>query len=179
MIHVPALRPCARRGALEITEFESGVAGKEPSVLSMTKVFELDLAARERRELAPADLNIDPSSRLLYWVHVGSGDAATLEQVIPKLGLPATLAAEWAGGDAFAGLTEDADSIALAIEYWDPNADHDTGAEKFYVWHCQVDENHVDRPPRYWALARRGPTMLGIKNSRQPQLDNDPWGIAR
>ena len=38
--------------------------------------------------------------------------------------------------------------------------------------HCQVDENHVDRPPRYWALARRGPTMLGIKNSRQPQLDN-------
>ena len=38
--------------------------------------------------------------------------------------------------------------------------------------HCQVDENHVDRPPRYWALARRRPTMLGIKNSRQPQLDN-------
>ena len=136
MIHVPALRPCARRGALEITEFESGVAGKEPSVLSMTKVFELDLAARERRELAPADLNIDPSSRSTGCTWVPA--AATLEQVIPKLGLPATLAAEWAGGDAFAGLTEDADSIALAIEYWDPNADHDTGAEKFYVWHCRV-----------------------------------------
>ena len=49
--------------------------------------------------------------------------------------------------------------------------------------HCQVDENHVDRPPRYWALARRGPTMLGIKNSRQPQLDNTspttPAGASR
>ena len=35
----------------------------------------------------------------------------------------------------------------------------------------------------YWALARRGPTMLGIKNSRQPQLDNtqaylDRWPLA-
>ncbi len=38
--------------------------------------------------------------------------------------------------------------------------------------HCQVDENHVDHLPRCWALARRGPSMLGIKNSRQPQLDN-------
>ena len=39
-------------------------------------------------------------------------------------------------------------------------------------WHCQVDEKHVNRPPRYWALARREPTMLGITNGRQPQLDN-------
>ena len=31
------------------------------------------------------------------------------------------------------------------------------------------------RPTRYWALARRGPIMLGIKNSRQPQLDNTLW----
>ena len=38
--------------------------------------------------------------------------------------------------------------------------------------HYQVDEKHVDRPPRYCALARREPTMLGIKNGRQPQLDN-------
>ena len=45
-----------------------------------------------------------------------------------------------------------------------------------YGRHCQVDENHVDHPPRYWALARRGPTMLGIKNSRQPQLDNTRVG---
>ena len=45
--------------------------------------------------------------------------------------------------------------------------------------HCQVDENHVDRPPRYWALARREPTMLGIKNSRQPQLDNTLPSAAR
>ena len=45
--------------------------------------------------------------------------------------------------------------------------------------HCQVDGNHVDRPPRYWALARREPTMLGIKNSRQPQLDNTLPSAAR
>ena len=32
--------------------------------------------------------------------------------------------------------------------------------------HCQVDEKHVDQPPRYCALARREPTMLGIKNGR-------------
>ena len=38
--------------------------------------------------------------------------------------------------------------------------------------HCQVDEKHVVRPPRYWAPARREPAMLDIKNSRQPQLDN-------
>ena len=38
--------------------------------------------------------------------------------------------------------------------------------------HCQVDEKLVDRPPRYWAPARLEPTMLSIKNSRQPQLDN-------
>ena len=38
--------------------------------------------------------------------------------------------------------------------------------------HCQVDEKLVDQPPRYWARARRDPAMLGIKNSRQPQLDN-------
>ena len=44
--------------------------------------------------------------------------------------------------------------------------------------HCQVDENHVDHPPRYWALARRGPTMLGIKNSRQPQLDCEHHSAA-
>ena len=30
--------------------------------------------------------------------------------------------------------------------------------------HCQVDEKHVNRPPRYWALARRELTMLGITN---------------
>ena len=38
--------------------------------------------------------------------------------------------------------------------------------------HCQVDEKLVDQPPRYWAPARREPAMLGIKNGRQPQLDN-------
>ena len=38
--------------------------------------------------------------------------------------------------------------------------------------YCQVDEKLVDRPPRYWVLARREPTMLGIKTGRQPQLDN-------
>ena len=37
---------------------------------------------------------------------------------------------------------------------------------------CQVDEKLVDRPPRYWTPARLEPTMLSIKNSRQPQLDN-------
>ena len=40
--------------------------------------------------------------------------------------------------------------------------------------HCQVDEKLVDRPPRYWAPARRERAMLGIRNSRQPQLDNTP-----
>ena len=38
--------------------------------------------------------------------------------------------------------------------------------------HCQVDEELVDRPSRYWAPARREPAMLGIKNGRQLQLDN-------
>ena len=40
------------------------------------------------------------------------------------------------------------------------------------VGHCQVDGKLVDQPPRYWAPARREPAMLGIKNGRQPQLDN-------
>ena len=31
--------------------------------------------------------------------------------------------------------------------------------------HCQVDEKLVDRPPRYWAPARREPAMLGIKTA--------------
>ena len=43
------------------------------------------------------------------------------------------------------------------------------------AWHCQVDEKLVDRPPRYCAPARLEPTMLSIKNSRQPQLDNTAW----
>ena len=38
--------------------------------------------------------------------------------------------------------------------------------------YCQVDEKFVDRPPRYWARASREPAMLGIRNGRQPQLDN-------
>ena len=38
--------------------------------------------------------------------------------------------------------------------------------------HCQVNEKLVDRPPRCWGPARREPAMLGIKNGRQPQLDN-------
>ena len=38
--------------------------------------------------------------------------------------------------------------------------------------HCQVDEKLVDRPPRYWAPARLERAMLGIRNTRQPQLDN-------
>ena len=38
--------------------------------------------------------------------------------------------------------------------------------------YCHVDEKLVDRPPRYWARARREPTMLRIRNDRQPQLDN-------
>ena len=38
--------------------------------------------------------------------------------------------------------------------------------------YCQVDEKLVDRPPRYWARARRKPAILGIKNGRRPQLDN-------
>ena len=44
--------------------------------------------------------------------------------------------------------------------------------------HCQVDEKCVDRPQRYWALARREPTMLGIKNGRQPQLDNTQFLVT-
>ena len=40
--------------------------------------------------------------------------------------------------------------------------------------HSQVDEKLVDLPPRYWARARREPTMLGIRNGRQTQLDNTP-----
>ena len=43
------------------------------------------------------------------------------------------------------------------------------GATRGY---CQVDEKLVDRPPRYWARARREPAILGIKNGRRPQLDN-------
>ena len=43
--------------------------------------------------------------------------------------------------------------------------------------HCQVDEELVDQPPRYWAPARRDPAMLGIKNGRQPQLDNTGEGL--
>ena len=38
--------------------------------------------------------------------------------------------------------------------------------------YCQVDEKLADRPPRYWARARREPAMLGIRNGCQPQLDN-------
>ena len=38
--------------------------------------------------------------------------------------------------------------------------------------HCQVDEKVIDRPPIYWAPARCKPAMQGIRNGRQPQLDN-------
>ncbi len=38
--------------------------------------------------------------------------------------------------------------------------------------YCQVDEKPVDQPPRCWARARHEPAMLGIRNGRQPQLDN-------
>ena len=44
--------------------------------------------------------------------------------------------------------------------------------------HCQVDEKVVDRPPRYWAPARREPAMLGIRNGRQPQLDCEHHSAA-
>ena len=37
--------------------------------------------------------------------------------------------------------------------------------------YCQVDEKLVDQPPRCWDRARREPAMLGIRNGRQPQLD--------
>ena len=40
------------------------------------------------------------------------------------------------------------------------------------VGYCQVDEKLVDRHPRYRARASREPAMLGIRNGRQPQLDN-------
>ena len=48
--------------------------------------------------------------------------------------------------------------------------------------YCQVDEKLADRPPRYWARARREPAMLGIRNGCQPQLDStvqtaDPLGV--
>ena len=54
-----------------------------------------------------------------------------------------------------------------------------TGGAKGPGRHCQVDEKLVEQPPRYWAPARREPAMLGIKNGRQPQLDNTPRGAAR
>ena len=38
--------------------------------------------------------------------------------------------------------------------------------------YCQVDQELVDLPPRYWARARREPAILGIRNGHQPQLDN-------
>ena len=38
--------------------------------------------------------------------------------------------------------------------------------EQYRGGHCQVDEKLVDRPPRYWASARREPAMLGIKSGR-------------
>ena len=50
------------------------------------------------------------------------------------------------------------------------------GGPSHYSGYCQVDEKLVDRPPRYWARASREPAMLGIRNGRQPQLDNTIWG---
>ena len=41
------------------------------------------------------------------------------------------------------------------------NTDYE-GAIQTLDGHCQVDEKLVDRPPRYWAPARREPAMLGI-----------------
>ena len=46
-----------------------------------------------------------------------------------------------------------------------------TISAEVHSWHCQVDEKLVERPPRYWAPARREPAMLDIKNGRQLQLD--------
>ena len=43
---------------------------------------------------------------------------------------------------------------------------------------CQVDEKLADRPPRYWARARREPAMLGIRNGCQPQLDSTPMAVC-
>ena len=55
-----------------------------------------------------------------------------------------------------------------------PNVHHRRGAKQTNtpVRYCQVDEKLVDHPPRCWARARREPAMLGIRNGRQPQLDN-------
>ena len=100
----------------------------------MTKVLELDLAARASRELDIAGLNIDQAGGLLHWVHLGSGDTADLEKVAPKFGLSASLAAEWVSGDGLPGLSEDADSLSVTFEYWDPNAESAAGAERFYIF---------------------------------------------
>lgn len=100
----------------------------------MAKVLELNLAARDTRELDLAALNIDPAGSLLYWVHLGSGEAAILEQVAPRVGLPPEVVAEWVGADAFPGLTDDATSIALTIEYWGLSTDHAADAERFYIF---------------------------------------------
>ena len=46
------------------------------------------------------------------------------------------------------------------------------------IRYCQVDGKLVDRPPRYWARASREPAILGIRNGRQPQLDNTCRKVA-
>ena len=55
-----------------------------------------------------------------------------------------------------------------------------TGSAQYHPRrYCQVDDKLVDRPPRYWARASREPAMLGIRNGRQPQLDNtQPTRVA-
>ena len=67
-----------------------------------------------------------------------------------------------------------ADCFTVAV--WTPR-----GLPRFPVLvlrYCQVDEKLVDRPPRYWVLARREPTMLGIKTGRQPQFDCEHHSAA-
>ena len=65
---------------------------------------------------------------------------------------------------------DDADDLDWIFD-WDEER-REVDIEERLERYCQVDEKLVDRPPRYCARASREPAMLGIRNGRQPQLDN-------
>ena len=89
----------------------------------MSKIVEFNLKDHESRELSlEAFLRDGPREDLAYWADLNGSSAEELAAVAKPLAIPERVLRRWQNPDSSRQITEDANSIALMLEYWNPGA---------------------------------------------------------
>ncbi len=93
----------------------------------MSKIVEFDLQMQQSRELSLEEFLRDgPRHNLAYWADLNGSSDEELAAIAEPFAMPGRVLRRWQNPDSSRQIIEDADSIALMLEYWNPG--YTTGA---------------------------------------------------